>query len=65
MVYVAGVDIGSAFSKAVLLANNDVVSFHIIPSVGSYEAVADEVAKGALARANLSFADRRNPFTAS
>jgi len=57
MVYVAGVDIGSAFSKAAVLVKSDVVSFHIIPSVGSYKVVADEVIKGALAKANLSFAD--------
>lgn len=57
MVYVAGVDIGSAFSKAAVLAKGDIAAYHIIPSVGSYEAAADEVINGALAKADLSFSD--------
>jgi predicted CoA-substrate-specific enzyme activase len=57
MVYVVGVDIGSAFSKAAVLAEGNIVASHIIPSVGSYKATADEVIKGALTKANLSFAD--------
>ena len=45
MVYVAGVDIGSAFSKAVVLANNKLISFSIIPSGANYKLAADEVMK--------------------
>lgn len=54
MVYVAGVDIGSAFSKAVVVGN-EAVSYHIIPSRGNYKLAADEVMRETLTKANLSF----------
>jgi len=54
MVYVAGVDIGSAFSKAVI-AKSEVVSYHITPSGGNYKLAAEEVIRQALTKANLSF----------
>ena len=57
MLYVAGVDIGSAFSKTVVIAESEILSYDIIPSRGDYRLAADEVAGEALKQANLSFAD--------
>ena len=57
MIYVAGIDIGSAFSKAVVMAKNMIVSYHVLPSGGNYKLAADEVAGEALSRAKLSFTD--------
>ncbi len=54
MVYVAGVDIGSAFSKAVIV-ESEVVSYHITPSGGNYKLAAGGVIRQALTEANLSF----------
>ncbi len=55
--YFAGIDIGSAFSKAVVVAGSELVSYHIIPSGGNYKLAADEVAGRALTKAKLSFND--------
>ena len=60
MSYFVGVDIGSAFSKAVVLAGGKLISYHIIPSGGNYRLTADEVVKGALTKAKLSFGDIAN-----
>jgi len=57
MIYVVGIDIGSAFSKAVLMAKSEIVSYHIMPSGGDYKLAASEVASKALAKAKLSSAD--------
>ena len=57
MVYFVGVDIGAAFSKAVLVANNTVASYHVIPSGGNYKLAANKVVEEALAKANLSSGD--------
>jgi len=55
MVYIVGVDIGSVFSKAVVM-NRDkvVVSFHVLPSKGSYAFAGEEVMQKALTKAGLS-----------
>jgi len=55
--YFAGIDIGSAFSKAVVVAESELVSYYIIPSGGNYKLAADEVAGRALSEAKLSFKD--------
>ena len=57
VVYVAGIDIGSAFSKAVVMTQSEITSYHIIPSGGNYRLTADEVTKQALAKAKLSLKD--------
>jgi predicted CoA-substrate-specific enzyme activase len=57
MMYVIGVDIGSAFSKAVVMAGGEIVSHHIMPSGGNYRLTAEEVVKKSLAKAKLSFKD--------
>lgn len=57
MVYVSGVDIGSAFSKALILAETRVVSYHILPSGGNYKETAAKVVSKALEKAGLSLRD--------
>ena len=57
MKYVAGVDIGAAFSKAAVLNGGEIVSYHIMPSGGNYKLTAEEVIKKALAKAELSRGD--------
>jgi predicted CoA-substrate-specific enzyme activase len=57
MIYVAGIDIGSAFSKAVVMAENKIISSYVIPSGGDYKLAASEVAGKALNRVRLSFKD--------
>lgn len=54
MVYVAGIDIGSAFSKALILAEKKVISYHIVPSGANYRDTADKVLSEALIKARLS-----------
>lgn len=53
-VYVAGIDIGSAFSKAVILSSREVVAYHILPSEGDYRLIADRVMTEALEKVGLS-----------
>ncbi len=57
MLYVAGIDIGSAYSKAVILSGNEVLSHYILPSGGNYRQTAEKVAEEALKKANISFDD--------
>lgn len=54
---VAGIDIGSAFSKALILAGAKVVSYHILPSGGNYKDTAGKVLSEALTKAGLSLRD--------
>ena len=57
MPYFVGVDIGSVFSKAAVVAGSKLVSYHIIPSGGNYKLTAGEVVTGALTKAKLSLED--------
>ena len=57
MIYVVGIDIGSAFSKAVLMEENKILSYQVMPSGGNYKLTAEEVVGKALAKAKLSFND--------
>jgi predicted CoA-substrate-specific enzyme activase len=54
---VIGVDIGSTFSKAVVLSNHAILAWYIVPSRGDYRAVADEVVSCALEKAGLTVED--------
>jgi predicted CoA-substrate-specific enzyme activase len=54
MIYVIGVDIGSAFSKAVVMSGDGVVSYHVMPSGGNYRTTAETVVEQALEKAKLS-----------
>ena len=56
MVYAAGVDIGSAFTKAAIVSG-ELVAYHVLPSGGNYKLAADEVLKVTLAKASLSTKD--------
>ena len=53
-VYTAGIDIGSAFSKGVILSDGDMAAFHILPSEGDYGSSSERVMKGLLVKAGLS-----------
>ncbi len=52
--HVIGVDIGSTFSKAVVLSENGIRSWAIMPTKGRYQALADEVVRRALTEAKTS-----------
>jgi len=57
MTYLAGIDIGAASSKAVIIEDRKVVSSHLIPSGGDYCFSAGKVMKEALIKKNLSIKD--------
>jgi predicted CoA-substrate-specific enzyme activase len=57
MIYVAGIDIGSAFSKAVIMAENKIIAHQVKPSGGNYRLTAGQVMDDALAEAKLSQKD--------
>ena len=57
MVYVAGIDIGSAFSKAVIMAKNEIIAYEVMPSGGNYKLTAEQVIKEALTKAELTQKD--------
>ena len=59
MMYTAGIDIGSAFSKAVIIAGQEMISSHMIPSGGNYGLSAEKVIREALDSAKLSRDDIR------
>jgi len=54
MGYFLGVDIGSGFCKAVVLAGERARASALIPSAGNYRQTAERVVADALGRANLS-----------
>ena len=57
MGYFLGIDIGSAFSKAVLSADGTIKTYAIMPSGGNYKETARAVAEESLKKALLSFDD--------
>jgi predicted CoA-substrate-specific enzyme activase len=57
VIYVAGIDIGSAFAKAVIMAENKVIAHRVMPSGGNYRLTAEQVMKEALAGAKISQQD--------
>jgi len=54
MKYVAGIDIGAGFSKAVIASGNNILSRHVIPSGGNYKLAADRVIDIASKKAKVS-----------
>jgi predicted CoA-substrate-specific enzyme activase len=52
-----GVDIGSAFSKAVIVSKEDDILYHIIASRGDYKEAAQKVTGEVLRKAGLALAD--------
>ena len=57
MKYVAGVDIGAGFTKAVIASENKIVARHVIPSGGNYKLAADRVIDAALKKAKALYED--------
>ncbi len=52
--FFAGIDIGSVFTKAVLLKNGKIVAFEVVASGGNYREATNKALKQALARASIS-----------
>ncbi len=57
MAYVLGIDVGSGYSKAVVLEGDKVRSWAVIPSGGDYRGAGRTVALAALEKANLTLGD--------
>ncbi|MBN2239120.1 MAG: hypothetical protein JW712_05050 [Dehalococcoidales bacterium] len=55
--YYLGIDIGSAFSKAVVIEKGEPVSYEIMPSGGNYGKAANEVVSSTLEKAGISPGD--------
>ena len=59
MIYVVGIDIGSAFSKGILMCDQKIVGSYIMPSGGNYTLAADRIKYELLSKARLSWDDIR------
>jgi len=57
MVYVIGIDVGSAFSKGILMCDKKIVGSYVMPSGGNYTLTADRLKKGMISKAGLSSHD--------
>jgi (R)-2-hydroxyacyl-CoA dehydratese activating ATPase len=57
MIYVAGIDIGASFSKAVILGDRKVIAYHILPSGRNYRETSEKVMQAALDKAKLGKQD--------
>ena len=57
MNYQLGIDLGSGFSKAVLLGDRVIRTYAIMPSGGSYKETAENVTERVLREAGLSLTD--------
>ncbi len=57
MAFVLGIDVGSGYSKAVVLEGNEIRSYAVLPSGGDYRAAARSAAETALQKAGLSMDD--------
>ena len=57
MVYVLGIDIGSAFSKAVLCADGEIKAYAVTPSGGNYRETAQRIREEAVTKIGLSPTD--------
>jgi len=55
--YYAGVDIGSAFTKAALVSRREIAAFEILSSGGNYKETARRALDAVLSRAGLRFED--------
>lgn len=53
----AGVDIGSVFSKAVIIRDGELIAFEIVASGGNYREATRKVVSGVLSRGDISFED--------
>ncbi len=59
MGYTAGLDIGSAYSKAVVFEDGELVSYYVKPTSGNFSLAADLVLEEALQKVGLSLAKLR------
>ncbi len=57
MVHVLGIDIGSAFSKAVVCADGNIKAYAVAPSGGNYRETAEKIRTDALGKIGLSPGD--------
>ena len=57
MACVFGIDIGSAFSKGILICDQRILGSFVIPSGGNYKLTADRVKEGLLSKVGLSSKD--------
>ena len=57
MACVLGIDIGSAFSKGIIMCDQRILVSYVIPSGGNYKLTADRVKEGLLSKAGLSSRD--------
>jgi predicted CoA-substrate-specific enzyme activase len=57
MTWYMGIDIGSAYSKGVIIRNGEVASFSIIPSGANYRETAETVRQELLVKSKLSLND--------
>ncbi len=57
MAYVLGIDVGSGYSKAVVLEGDEIRSWAVIPSGGDYREAGRAVAEAALEKVNLTLSD--------
>ncbi|MBN2568822.1 MAG: hypothetical protein JXB42_05285 [Deltaproteobacteria bacterium] len=53
--YSAGIDLGSAFVKAVVFKGKQIVSTHVAPMQGIFTTIAEEALNAALAKADILF----------
>jgi predicted CoA-substrate-specific enzyme activase len=54
MNYFMGIDIGSAFSKGVIIKDSDLAAYHITPSGANYQTAGEAIRQELLKQANLS-----------
>ena len=57
MTWYMGIDIGSAYSKGVIIHNGEVVSFSVMPSGANYRETAETVRQELLVKLKLSVND--------
>jgi len=57
MVYVIGIDIGSSFSKGILMCDQKIVGSYEMPSGGNYNLTADRLKKELISKAGISLKD--------
>ena len=57
MAYFLGIDVGSGYSKAVVLEDKKLRSYEVMPSGGDYKEIAAKVAGTALQKIDLTMAD--------
>ena len=57
MVYVVGIDIGSAFSKGIVMCDQEIAGSHVMPSGGNYTAAAKKIIEDLLIKTGLSSDD--------